>query len=148
MATDRIQEHDILAALSHRHTPADAATREALRQLATGVLRHLHSGALGSFDPLRDLLGIDEKAQCAQRIVDWFLAGRRDSPPYLHRPEMRTMMGKLYKEATAKPAMDVELDVLVNALAGGEVDIFPAALPLQRMGLARTLVDDFVHGRD
>jgi hypothetical protein len=146
VGTDRINEHDIIAALAHRHTPADAATRDVLRQLATGVLRHLHSGALGDLDPLRDLLGVDEKAECAQRIVDWFLAGRRDSPPYGHRPEMRGAMGDLHRQETNTAATDVELDVLVNALAGGEADLFPAAIPAQRMGLARTLVDDFVHG--
>jgi hypothetical protein len=146
MVNDRINEHDIIAALSHRHTPADAASREALGQLATGVLRQLQSGALGDLDPLRDLLGVDENAECAQRIVDWFLAGRRDSPPYPHRPEMRASMGDLYQQETNRAATDVELAVLVNALAGGEADLFPAALPAQRMVLAHTLVDDFVNG--
>ena len=146
MVNDRINEHDIIAALAHRHAPADAVTREALRKLATGVLRHLDSGALGDLDPLRDLLGVDENAECAQRIVDWLLAGRRDSPPYPHRPEMRDVMGDLYKQETKTAATDVELEVLVNALAGGEADLFPAAIPAQRMGLARTLVDDFVNG--
>src|SRR5262249_46419157 len=133
-------------ALTHRHTTADAATEEALRRLATGVLRQLHSGALGDFDPLRDLLGIDEKAQCAQRVADWYLVGRRDSPPYVHRPVMRGAMGGQYRDETNEDATDTELDVLVNTLAGAEVDLFPAAIPLQRMALARTLVDDFVNG--
>ena len=134
MVNDRIDEHDVTLLCG---APA---------VVATGVLRHLHSGALGDLDPLRDLLGVDENAQCAQRIVDWWLAGRRDSPPYPHRPEMRGVMGDLYKQETKTAATDVELEVLVNALAGGEADLFPAAIPAQRMGLARTLVDDFVNG--
>jgi hypothetical protein len=146
MANDRIDEQYIIDGLAHRHAAADAPTREALRQLATGVLRQLHSGELGDLDPLRDLLGIDEKAECAQRIVDWLLAGRRDSPPYLHRPEMRAAMGHLYEDETEKAATDVELEVLVNALAGGEADIFPAAIPAQRMGLARTLTKSSTSG--
>jgi hypothetical protein len=146
MPNDRIDVQDVTDALTHRHTTADAETREALRRLATGVLRQLHSGAFGDFDPLRDLLGIDEKAECAQRVVDWYLVGDRGNPPFAPRPEMRVQMGVAYQEATKTPATDAELDVLAKALAGAEPDLFLAALPAQRMGLARTLVDDFVNG--
>jgi hypothetical protein len=144
--TDRIDLAHVIDALDHRQATVDDATQESLRQLATGVLEQLHSGALSNLDPLRDLLGIDEQAECAQRIVDWYLFGRRDNPPYVHRPQMRAVMGDLYRQETETAATATELDVLVNALAGGEDDLFPAALPAQRMELARTLVDDFVHG--
>ena len=97
--------------------------------------------------PLKNLLGVDEKAHCAQRLVDWFLDGRRNSPPYEYRGVIGPPMAKLYRDETAgAAATDVEMDVLVNALAGGERDLFVAVIPAERLVLARTLVDDLIFG--
>jgi hypothetical protein len=99
----RIDRQYITTALAHRHAAATADTQDALGQLATGLLRQLHTGAN---DP----------------------------------------MAQLYRDQTQKSATDAEMDVLVNAVAGGERDLFVAVIPAQRLGLARTLVDDLIFG--
>src|SRR5262245_19971762 len=143
----RIDRQYITTALAHRHASASADTQDVLAQLATGLLRQLHTGADDPIvTPLRNFLHVDEKAHCSQRLVDWFLDGRRNSPPYEYRGVIGPPMAATYQEQTGRAATDTEMSVLVNSLAGGERDVFLAVLPAQRLGLARTLVDDLILG--
>jgi hypothetical protein len=143
----RIDRQYITTALAHRHAAASADMQDALAQLATGLLRQVHAGANDPIvTPLRNFLHVDEKAHCAQRVVDWFLDGQRNSPPYQYRGVIGPAMAQVYEEMTGTAATDVQMDVLVNSLAGGERDLFPAVIPLERLGLARTLVDDLILG--
>jgi len=143
----RIDRQYITTALAHRHAAASADTQDTLAQLATGLLRQVHAGADDPIaTPLRNFLHVDEKAHCAQRVVDWFLDGQRNSPPYQYQGVIGPAMAQVYEEMTGTAATDVQMDVLVNSLAGGERDLFPAVIPLERLGLARTLVDDLILG--
>ena len=78
--------------------------------------------------------------------MDWFPDGRRNSPPYGDRGVIGPLIAKLYRDETGAAATDVQMDVLVNALAGGERDVFVAVIPTERLVLARTLVDDLIFG--
>jgi hypothetical protein len=149
MANHRIDRQYITSALANRHATATADTQDALAQLATGLLRQFHTGADDPIvTPIRDFLGVDEKSHCAQRLVDWFLDGRRNNPPYEYRGVIGPAMANLYRDETGNAATDVQMDVLVNSLAGGERDLFLAVIPAERLVLARTLVDDLIFGAD
>jgi hypothetical protein len=143
----RIARQYVTTALAHRHASASADTQDTLAQLATGLLRQVHAGADDPIvTPIRNFLQVDEKAHCAQRLVDWFLDGKRNSPPYQYRDVIGPAMAEVYSEMTGNAATGVQMDVLVNSLAGGERDVFPAVIPLERLGLARTLIDDLILG--
>lgn len=147
MAEDRLDEQHIVDALERRRQPAGPETREDLRQLGTGLLRRFHTGTFDPIlDPLKTLLGVDEKGQFAQCTVDWYLDGRRDSPPFAHRPEMRAAMSRLLNETTDCQPAAHELNTLVNALAGAESDRVLAPAPAKRLVLAQQLVEAYVVG--
>jgi hypothetical protein len=145
---DRIEEKQVGDALARRSTSADVTTREALRVLATGVLRQFHTGTPDPImEPLKELLGVDEAAQFAQCVVDWYLDGRRDTnPPFPERPQMRSAMGALFQKTAERDSTAEELDVLVNALAGAEEDLVLTPSPLKRMSIAQYLVNAFARG--
>ena len=147
MANDRIEEQHILTALNKRQEVADADTREALRRLATGLLRQFHTGG---FDPtmgaLQGLIGPGEQDQFAQRTVDWFLEGRRDNPPFPERPAMRGQLRQSLAQMLGRDATSTELDVVVNALVGAERDLVMAPSPGVRMVIAVKLAEAFQAG--
>ena len=95
---------------------------------------------------LQGLLAFDEKDQFAQRVVDWFLVGRRDSPPFPHRPVMRALLRQSLAEMLGRDATSTELDVLVNALAGAERDLVMAPSPGKRFLIAVKLAEAFTEG--
>ena len=147
MPDDRIDDQHVTTALGFRHESAAPPVRAAIARLTTGLLRLAH--AAGS-DPVtaavQSLLGVDEKAQCTQRVVDWTLAGRRDNPPFPERPQFRPQMrNDLTARLGTVPADDV-VETLVNALVGAERDLLVAPLPGARMVIAGTLVDAYANG--
>ena len=147
MPNDRIEAQDISHALAQREVALGPPTREAIRQLATGLLRQLHTGTADPvMDPLRRLLGVNEKAQVAQRTVDWCLEGIRDNPPFPQRPQLRGAMSELFQQTSGRNATTEELDTLVNALVGIERDVVLAPGPMPRMVIGGKLVDAFVLG--
>jgi hypothetical protein len=147
MADHRIDAAHVTAAL--RGHPADAETREALRVLATGLLRRLKAGADDSIaSALAALLGQDERMQCAQRTVDWYREGERDQPPFPERPQMRAAIADVFARTLGRDATATELRVLVNALVGIERDVVLSPGPMARMIIAKTLVDAYAAGGD
>jgi hypothetical protein len=144
---DRIDDQHVTTALDRRHAAATPSVRAAIAKLAGGLLQHMHAGDLSDpTDALNALLGVDEKDQCTQRVVDWFLEGRRDNPPFPERPQfLQLIRNDLKARLGSAPAEDV-VETLVNALAGAERDLVLAPSPGARMVIENTLVDGYVIG--
>jgi hypothetical protein len=146
---DPVDEQHVGHALARRKATTDSATRGALVRLATGILRQLHVGASDPImDPLKKLLGVDEREQIAQTVTDWYLEGRRDSPPFAGRPVWRPALADVFRKEPrlAREPTDLELDVLVDALVGVERDRVLAPSPMARMVIASKLVDAWARG--
>jgi len=147
MPDDRVEQQQISTALTRRHQVADSETTEAIRQLATGLLRQFHTGA---FDPvmnaLKSLLGVGEQDQFAQRTVDWYLEGRRDNPPFPERPSMQGLLRQSLSHMLNRDATPTELDVVLNALVGAERDLVLSPSPGKRIVIAVKLAEAFALG--
>jgi hypothetical protein len=140
---DRIEEQAIAEALAARSTSASLVVRDAVARLATGLLRQFHIAPEDPIlGPLKTLVGVDEKEQCAQVVTDWYLAGRRDIPPFLERPQFQHAISNLFAKAGAT-ATDTEVTVLVNVLVGLERDALLAPSPAGRMVIAGKLFDAY-----
>jgi len=143
----RIDDSHIAEAFAARHT-SDTPER-VLRRLATGLLRVLKAGGT---DPVTSfmmtVLGVDERAQCAQRTVDWYLFGRRDNPPFVDKPAMRGGARQALTGPLGRAPTDVEVDVIVTVLPGALNDLLTASIPVQRLVALQALTSAYVMGAD
>ena len=144
---DRIETQHISTALTSRHEAADADTTEALRRLATGLLRQFHTGGFApDLSAFANLLGPGEQDQFAQKTVDCYLTGRRDNPPFPQRPAMRSQLRQSLHDMLGRDATATEIDVVLNALVGAERDLVLAPSPAARMIIAVKLAEAFAAG--
>ena len=146
---ERIEDLHIANAFTARDATETADKRSVLRRLATGMLRTLKSGIME--DPLVTLmkkLGVDERQQCAQRAVDWYLDGRRDNPPFPQKPAMRGAARQALEGPLGREPTDVELDVIVTTLPGAINDLRTAAIPGEKLAILRALASAYLRGGD
>ena len=126
MPTDPEIEAAVKNALDVRNEQADPTELGTLICLARGKLR------LDAHTPL---------AAFAQQAVDWFVSGRRNSPPTANRPQLRSLvqmkchsLGLLGVQAPPAPV----IEVLVNFAAGWMNDHSLPTLP----GVGHTILVD------
>lgn len=130
MPTDPEIQAAVKHALDVRGQSADAVELDTLFRLVRGKLR------LEDQTPL---------AYFSQEAVDWFLAGRRNSPPIANRPQLRSLVAMKVRSLGslgARPLPDAVVEALVNVAVGWMIAKSLPTLP----GAENTIIMDQTAG--
>jgi hypothetical protein len=106
MPTDAEIQAAVKHALDARGQQGDPVELDTLFRLARGKMR------LDDHTPL---------AYYSQQAVDWFIAGRKNSPPTANRPQLRSLVAMKLDSLSslgAQPLPAAVIEALVNVAAG------------------------------
>jgi len=85
-------------------------------------------------------------AQVAETVVDYYLDGRRDNPPFPQRPQIEPILRSWFNQVGAAMPQAAELDVLANVEIGILVDRFSNGPRPAKQGVADMLGSAYVAG--
>jgi len=138
----------IREALAVRHAAADDDDRATLARVTLGMLRLM-------IDPTGGVLGTllvtwfhvpPPPAQMAQTIVDAWLDGRRDAPPFPQRPQMWPILASAFQTVWEPVPAAPVLGVLVDVCIGVLLDRYPAGPVVAKQGVAQLVARAYVLG--
>jgi len=134
-------------ALAKRKAKVKPAERTTLARVGLGLLRMMIDPTGGVLGTLATSLGLPSVGdQAAQRMVDYWLDGRRDSPPFPQRPQMWPLVTKVFHQI-AEPTPDaVVMDVLINVAIGILNDRFPTHHSGVKEGVSQVVARAYAMG--
>ncbi len=128
-------------ALHARGQDALPRERTALVRVTCGVLRLMDdpTGGLPAMLGAALFGGASAPAQAAQWVVDYWLGGVRDNPPYPQRPQMLPIMASAFEVVSEPVPADVELAVLVDVCIGLIQDRYPNGPVAAKQGVTQVV---------
>lgn len=135
-------------ALHARGQDAVERERAVLIRVTCGVLRLMDdpTGGLPAMLGAALFGGASAPAQAAQWVVDYWLAGVRDIPPYPQRPQMPPIMASAFEVLSEPVPDDVELAVLVDVSIGLIQDRYPNGPVAAKQGVAQVVGRAYTRG--
>lgn len=117
----------VATALNARHGAASDAERIVLARTTVGLMRMMvdpTGGALAMI-AVKVFGALSVGDQVAQRVVDYWLSGVRDNPPFAQRPLMWPLVLKAFHTILEPAPGAVEVGALINVAIGLLNDQFP-----------------------
>ena len=88
-----------------------------------------------------------QSTQLAQKVVDLYLDGQRNAPPFPQRQELQPIMESWFKENGTPMPETADFVVLVNVEVGILQDQFPNGPMAARVGVGAVLASGYVKGQ-
>src|SRR5262245_17641435 len=134
-------------AARHQNAPA-APGDEAVVTLAYGLLRRLVDPTGGTLSVLASAVfgAPSVPAQVARTVVDYYLDGLRNNPPFPQLPQIEPLLRSWFVHLTGTAPQPAELGVLVNVEVGILLAKFLNGPPQAKMELASVLGSAYLEG--
>ena len=141
-------DQSVRESLQRREKGAPDRERAALVRIVLGLLRMMIDPTGGPPATLATTVfgTAPVPDQTAQRIVDYWLDGIADNPPFPQRPQMRPILVSAFETVSAPVPADVEIGVLVNVCIGLVQDRYPDGPKAAKQGVAEAIGGAYTAG--
>ncbi len=148
VSRDEMRKYVLAGFAARHHTPPPPPGGEAVVTIALGLLRQLDDPTGGAAVALASTVFglLTLPAQVGQKVVDYYLSGKRDMPPFPQRPQIEPILRSWFTQAGASMPQAGEIDVLVNVEIGILQDKFPNGPKAAKQGVAEVLGNAYVAG--
>jgi len=144
--TEEISKY-VGTALAKRKTKAKPDERNVLVRTTLGLLRMMIDPTGGVLGTLATALGVPSAgAQAAQRVVDYWLDGRRDMPPFPQRPQMWPLVTKAFHQIAEPTPGPIAVGALIDVAIGILNDRFPNGHGGIKEGVSQVVVRAYAMG--